>query len=58
MPKYYIDFESWVIEAKTSDQACLIAEAKVKEGYHPAICGAEDGADDSHTEEYYGVKDA
>ena len=45
MPKYYIDFESWTIEAADEDAAYEIALKRLKTE-DPKICSTEPCGDD------------
>ena len=41
MKKYWIDFESWGIEAESEDDADKIVKEKIKNGEFPAISNIE-----------------
>jgi hypothetical protein len=39
--KYWVDFESWSIEANSEEEAQRIAEEKMKGGEYPAVTDVE-----------------
>lgn len=53
MSIFYIDFESWRIEADTEDNAIKKAEDHIDKGHVPSICGTDDSAE-ADEGEFYG----
>jgi len=49
---FYVDFESWIVEASTQEEAEKKALARLKTGYVPCICNIEENSDTN--EEYWG----
>jgi hypothetical protein len=57
MPAYFIDFDSWIINAKDPDEAWDKALALIKQGKLPNVCGTDkyDDVDskETHPDELY-----
>lgn len=51
---FYTDFESWVVEASTQEEAEKKALAKLKTGYIPCICNIDEVGESDRNEEDWG----
>ena len=51
---FYVDFESWVVEALTHEEAEKKALAKLKTGYIPGICNIDKVGESDRNEEDWG----
>jgi len=51
---FYVDFESWVVQAATQEEAEKKAIARLKTGYIPGICNLDDVGDTDRIAEDWG----